>query len=232
MAKILFISPHPDDESLSMGISIANHVWNGHEVYIALLTRGSSSSAINIINGSVYCSWHKRYHDPEKEGYRALSVQEFSDARVNEFKYSAACLGVKQENIMIYDLMDGSLTKDDVKEIIRDFISLYPDLRIKTTSYLDIHPDHSACGNGLLELYNEGRVTDARFYVSPGQWSNTPGSFESNPECSVFLRASLSAYKRWNPKCLLYGIGYHSVPSTFDNVYSSLKSKYHEPNLY
>lgn len=230
MAKILFISPHPDDESLSMGMGIANHVLNGHDVYIALLTHGSSSGAIDYINGSVFCGWHNRYHNPTDENYNPLTIEDFANIRVNEFKYSSACLGVKPENILIYNYIDGNLTKDNVKNVIEDFITKNQNAFIKTTSYSDIHPDHSACGQGLLELYNAGVVNDARFYISPAQWDSTPGYFEENSECKAFHQASATVYKRWNPCCELDAVGYHSVPSLFDTVLTNLKSKYHDPN--
>lgn len=229
MGKILYISPHPDDECLSMGMSIANHIWSGYDVYVALMTHGGSSGAKDTINGIYYCSWHDRYHASFEEGYYDISIDEFSDSRVEEFKFAAACLGVKPGNILIYDYKDGSLTKDDVKKVITEFLHENSGAFIKTTSYLDIHPDHKACGDALLELYKSGEVQDARFYVSPVQWDNTPGYFESNPSCNIFLEAGLSVYKRWNPSHKLYGIGYHSVSSIFDTVTNGLKSKYHVP---
>jgi len=43
MAVILFISAHQDDETLSMGAGIINHVVAGHEVYSGCVTDGSAS---------------------------------------------------------------------------------------------------------------------------------------------------------------------------------------------
>lgn len=230
MIKALFISPHPDDECLSMGMGIQNHIWYGYDVYIALLTHGGGSDAINIINGSGYCDWHKFYHNPQLENYSLLSNEQFQNERINEFKYSSACLGVKPQNILIYDYRDGNVSKDMVKKVIRDFLTRYPGALIKAPSYLDIHHDHSACGYALLELYNSREVMDARFYVSPGQWDNTPGAYEENMNCTTFLRASIAVYKRWNPGKSMYGIGYHSVQPLFDIVSAGMKSKYHSPN--
>lgn len=230
MAVVLFISPHPDDESLSMGMGIANHLWYGHDVHLTLLSWGSESSARDVINGSVYCSWHKVNHNPGPEGYSPLDVGQFSNARINEFRYSAACLGVKPENISIYNYSDGGITKDDVKSTISSFLSGHPGATIKTPSYYDKHPDHSVCGYALLDMYKSGEVIDARFYVSPTQWPDTPGHYESNPNCTIFHKASLEVYKRWNPSHGMYGIGYHSVPSIFDTVSAGLKSKYHTPD--
>lgn len=229
MALVLFISPHPDDECLSMGMGIANHIWNGHDVYLALLSHGEGSGAIDNINGGEFCGWHDRYHDTVEEGYKPISIHEFGDARVNEFKYSAYCLGVRPENISIYDYYDGSITKEDVKSVIRDFLKLHKGAYIKTTSYLDIHEDHRASGDALLELYNNKEVDDARFYLSPQLWNPDFGDDERNPECTAFHGASIAVYKRWNPMAGIYGIGYHSVSELFDIVSRDLKSVYHMP---
>ncbi|WP_346938677.1 PIG-L family deacetylase [uncultured Clostridium sp.] len=43
MAVILFISAHQDDETLSMGAAIINHVAVGHRVYSGCVTDGSGS---------------------------------------------------------------------------------------------------------------------------------------------------------------------------------------------
>jgi N-acetylglucosamine malate deacetylase 1 len=39
--KILVIAPHPDDEILGVGATIAKHLDNGDEVYICIATRGA-----------------------------------------------------------------------------------------------------------------------------------------------------------------------------------------------
>lgn len=42
MSKILVVAPHPDDEVLGCGGTIARHVANGDEVHIAVVTRGAA----------------------------------------------------------------------------------------------------------------------------------------------------------------------------------------------
>lgn len=230
MAVALFISPHPDDESLSMGMGIANHIWYGNEVYLMLLCRGNGSDAIDVINGKIYCGWHNRYHSPTSEGYSPLDIDQFSNARLQEFRYSAACLGVKPENLIIYKYSDGEIKRDIVKERIKEFLSSHPYAAVKTPSVHDIHPDHAECGYALLDMYNSGDIKDARFYISPAQWSDIPGNYEYNQNCRIFHQASLGVYKRWNPAYGIFGIGYHSVSSLFDNVSATLRSKYQTPD--
>lgn len=40
--KVLVIAPHPDDEVLGCGGTIAKHVADGNEVYVAIVTKGTS----------------------------------------------------------------------------------------------------------------------------------------------------------------------------------------------
>lgn len=40
--KVLVIAPHPDDEILGCGGTIAKHVSNGDEVYVAIVTKGTT----------------------------------------------------------------------------------------------------------------------------------------------------------------------------------------------
>lgn len=48
----VFYAPHQDDESLFMGLAIANRVIAGDEVHAVLMTTGENSFAYNILTGS------------------------------------------------------------------------------------------------------------------------------------------------------------------------------------
>lgn len=51
--KVLVIAPHPDDEVLGCGGSIAKHAANGDEVYVAIVTKGCeplfSSESVELV---------------------------------------------------------------------------------------------------------------------------------------------------------------------------------------
>jgi hypothetical protein len=51
--QVVFYSPHPDDELLSFGPIASEYVALGYELIYVLLTSGSSTSAIKLINGEV-----------------------------------------------------------------------------------------------------------------------------------------------------------------------------------
>jgi LmbE family N-acetylglucosaminyl deacetylase len=227
---VLFFIPHPDDEVLSMGMGIANQVWQGYNVYVIMLSHGEAVGVLEDINGDVFCRWHNMYHSPQKSGYPRLTTKDLADARVREYQYAVACLGVKPENTLIYDLPDGKMNKEDIKEIMRYQLKEHPGAAVRSTSYLDGHLDHRANGNALLDLYNSGEVKDARFYLSPALWNGKFGTIEANAQLTDMHKASLAVYKRWNPSSQIYGIGYHSIISLFDTVSSKLTSTYHGPN--
>ena len=39
--KVLIIAPHPDDEIIGVGGTIAKRVKDGHEVYVCVVTKGT-----------------------------------------------------------------------------------------------------------------------------------------------------------------------------------------------
>src|SRR5687767_8913584 len=81
-SPVLFVVAHPDDETLAMGVSIAEHA--GENVHVLILTAGTGSSAINMINGTAYSAWCGCTHNPATEGYSPLTVEQFGQARQTE----------------------------------------------------------------------------------------------------------------------------------------------------
>lgn len=226
----IFYSPHPDDEVLSMGMAIADSVEKGNDVHVVLMTHGYDSNAINVINGKDYCPWHKRFHNPSKEGYKEITKQEMGNDRVREFTRSCLNLGVPKENIHICNFDDDSVTPYDMKLVMLGFEKQYPDAVHCTTSYHDFHPFHKNLGEALLELYNDKFIKNAIFYISPVQWKTTKGAYISNEALKTKVIESLNEYKKWDPLNGEFGVGYHSYPSPFNVDENSIDSKYHYPN--
>jgi len=235
-----YIVPHPDDELLSMGTSIINHNFNGnHIVHMVLLTGGEKSSVYNIASGQVNCWMHGHKHDPEAEGYAPFDREVFKKGKIENFKHSAYILGVKPENIHIYDLGNEEVTVEEVEKIIRDLKAKYPKSKYKSISYHDDHPDHVASGQALLNLYNEGVIDDARFYaknslVLSGEWkkmTDAPARPEKYDEAWYpYIKASAQTYTDWNPKKGYYHSGYMSVRQSFDWLLEDPTVYYHKPN--
>lgn len=81
MSRFFFYSPHPDDETLSMGLAMLHYLANAHEVHLVSVTNGSALGVCNTLNGSsdagvaVACSIsdHPYIHNPVREGYPLVS---------------------------------------------------------------------------------------------------------------------------------------------------------------
>ncbi|MEG1410464.1 MAG: PIG-L family deacetylase [Terrisporobacter sp.] len=230
----LFLVPHQDDEVLSMGNSIIEHVKRD-DTHVLLFTDGSDSYVKKILEDNGKCSYHIGIHSHD------ITKKEFTNARDIEFKESCKSLGLKEENIHIEEnrLPDGQLTKAKAKDIITDYLEKYPGAKIKTTTPYGNgyrHKDHKALGQAALELYNDGIIKDLRFYIEPYEYENFK---EENQEIKTWnvlntdemkLHNAMNAYKVWKPYSdLRYAIGYHSAGKYFDFVEKDKKEYVHAP---
>ncbi len=228
--KAVFYVPHPDDETLSMGVAIVNHLFAGNDVYVVLLTHGRASNAFNVLNGTANCAWHCKTHNPEAEGYSSFDRTEFGFARIREFVEAVKALGVPESNMEIHNLEDGQVTVDQVKAVIRTWEIRFPGIKHKTMTYHDDHPDHANAGRALLELYNAGIVSDARFYIKRTQYDQTGGAFEyCDLSYHPYIHSAANAYMTWNPDQGRLAVGYHSVKAEFDALLGNPRSKFHKP---
>ncbi|MFL8712016.1 PIG-L family deacetylase [Clostridioides sp. GD02377] len=230
----LFFSPHQDDEILSMGSDIIEHVEKS-DTHVILCTDGSKSIIRKVLDDGGICS----YHIKDVHKY-SLPEEEFSKDRDKEFKESCKEMGVKESNIHIEEnrAHDGELSKKKAKEIILKYLDEYPNAKVKTvTPYKasGIHEDHRALGEAALELYNEGKIKDLRFYVEPYDYNDFK-KINSNIEVWKVLNSqenkllsAMNAYKKWNPENGQYAIGYHSVKSHFDELKTNKIQYVHAP---
>lgn len=160
-APAIFLSPHQDDESLTMGAAIRDHVLAGRTTYVILLTDGGASGV---------CNWSPY------DGDRAACVAE----RDKEFTNAVTALGatpiiptVVAPGNTTARALDGQLTGTFTANVIRYYAGVYgTDASFKTMSEYDsLHPDHRAAGRGLYAAYLWGYIGtgastgDARWYV-------------------------------------------------------------------
>ncbi|SHG06326.1 PIG-L deacetylase family protein [Ornithinibacillus halophilus] len=216
----IYYSPHPDDETLSMGASIVEELDNGHDVQIVLLTQGAASSAINKIN-----------KDLEANGKDLLSVEDFVDARLAEFQLAVSKLGVPEENIHIFDYPDGGLELQNIKELMKEFEEMYKDAYHHAFSYHDPHPDHRTTGEALLDLEENGQVTHAKYFVPRYVDLEHIGQLTSvNPEYTKVVQEALHAYGRWDTENGYYSVGFYSVPDAFNQMLQDTRNRFHDSN--
>lgn len=120
---LLYIFPHPDDESFGPAPAIARQVREGHEVALLTLTKGGATSVRDDLG---------------------LSVEEMGARRAEEMACVAETLGV---DLTILDYPDGGLQDLDPRDlenvIERKIEAVAPDV-VVTYDYHgnSVHPDH------------------------------------------------------------------------------------------
>lgn len=213
----VFIVPHQDDETISMGAAIANHVDSRRPVHLYVVTDGGASGVRTMLCTAAYNN-------------QCLSYEDFVKARNVEVVDAAMALGVPRDNIHLMGYADGTLTYDKAVAIIGKIVSTHgPSASYKTTSWLEKHSDHIALGDALNRMCRSGQVTDCRFYHSPLHRTDssiatsqvvTPRSgIEKN---SAKVKAAVATYKNSR-----YKIAYLSSGKSLDWVSSYYSSKWH-----
>ncbi len=120
---LLYVFPHPDDESFGPGPAIARQVREGHEVHVLTLTKGGAT---------------KVRHD------LGLSVEEMGEVRAEETQCAVDALG---GTLSILDFPDGGLADLDPRDlehiIEREIKARRPDVVVTYAFHGNSgHPDH------------------------------------------------------------------------------------------
>lgn len=109
--KILYIFPHPDDESFGPGVAMSRQIRDGHEVYLLTLTKGGAT---------------KQRH---KFGF---SINEMGDVRYKEMLDVSKVLNLT--GMTVLDLPDSGLKEMDPREIEKviedEILKIKPDVII------------------------------------------------------------------------------------------------------
>ncbi len=137
--KILYIFPHPDDESYGPCRAMTRQIREGHQVYLLTLTRGGAT---------------KERH---KFDY---SIDEMGQVRSEEYFLAVGALGLN--GATIFDFPDGGLNEEDprkIEAVIREEIEqLQPDIVVTYAVHgISGHPDHQVCHAVVKRVYNELR---------------------------------------------------------------------------
>jgi len=223
---VLFVAAHPDDETLAMGVSIAEH--SGQNVHVLILTYGEASNVLGGLNNTLAA-----------QGYPTLTRNDFAMARQTEAIRAVAALTAPNAALHFAELPDGGVTTASAKAAILAVANqLGSVVRIKGHTYISAvepHPDHRAVGNAIAALAAEqpARFSDRRFYVLPHSWGYTgtlPGKMIDYPNDTTItdrVKDAASVYADWNPPGS-YGIGYLSTPSYFNTLTADPKSVVHK----
>jgi LmbE family N-acetylglucosaminyl deacetylase len=223
----IFFIPHQDDELLSMGAYILQHLDAGRDVHVVLMTDGQASGVRNVL---------------ASQGY-PLSYAAFSKARDREFVSAMFALGLNEDHIHFENLEDGNLSRTKVKSVMMDYISAYGPGSYKTMSWMDEHKDHYILGRALDEITRAGEVpnNDSRFCRSLSyQDAPTPGGSWQRAKDNTRLFIAAWEYNVWNmnhgadaydaSRGPRYQIGFTSVKPEFDAMVADPKSWVHGPS--
>ncbi|MCL0080193.1 PIG-L family deacetylase [Dehalococcoidia bacterium] len=162
MKRILTVfSPHPDDETLACGGTLAKKIMEKHAVYVIFMTDGRNS--------------HKTVFNIQENP----TPEEVKVIRKNEAKEVAKILGVKLENLFFLDFEDGTL-KDNIRKanaiVKKHLIKLNP-TEIFIPNEYDMHKDHSLTNTIVLSAVKELRLDlDVYEYII---WLNNDEKFQN-----------------------------------------------------
>lgn len=230
----LYFCPHQDDELLTMGIDIHSAVLSKNNVHVILCTDGSQSSVRKKLNNGKSCSKHPGTHIYD------LSIEEFVQARDREFIGSCTALGVRESNIHIPQKrdIDGSLSVKNAEDLIMHYLSVYGRNAVVCTvspnNGPSQHQDHKTLGIAASNLLRQGILKEVHFFIEPylfEQIKDDPQLVAVEPtitQASVDMKAAIDAaihsYSCWNPEEHRYAVGYHSVPTEFDDFLEAPKN--------
>lgn len=164
MARILYIFPHPDDESFGPAPGIAQQLGQGHEVFLLTLTKGGATKVRHKLG---------------------LSVDEMGEVRHKEMLDVERTLGLT--GMTVLDLPDSGL-KDmcpmDIEKVVRDHIEqLKPDVVVTyavhgISGFFDHLVSHAVVKRVFCEMKREGLAYPARLALfTLGPDSKTEGHF-------------------------------------------------------
>jgi LmbE family N-acetylglucosaminyl deacetylase/CelD/BcsL family acetyltransferase involved in cellulose biosynthesis len=195
LPPVIWYVPHPDDETIFMGASIAQN--RRRRNIVVLLSRGGASKAIDRVNANL----------PGR-----LSRGEFMRARMREFRVAVRSLGVDLSDVLVHDLPDGGLEVSDVYDVVRAMAARHPRAAHRTLSYLDPHSDHRNAGLAVQQAYDDGVIGDCTFHVPIPKLGDDVGEpVQLRPAAIEAKRAALREYEVWNPQRRRYAVGAHSV---------------------
>jgi LmbE family N-acetylglucosaminyl deacetylase len=213
----IVLSPHPDDETLSLGVWTANTISRGERVIVVCLTDGRGTGAEKTVAARLG---------------RTLSKDQIGTARIGELRRAAAALGVAANDVYLAHLdgdatVGGSrLTQVEAYAVIREFAQRFPTATYATMSYIaERHPDHLGAGRALLQAVKDGTVSSAVFAVSRLWWRlPSPPVTVVRPVTSAVrgrVFAAGGAYGVWDPARQRYAIGWTSVHRQFLDLIST-----------
>jgi LmbE family N-acetylglucosaminyl deacetylase len=186
LSRVLFVSPHPDDESLAAFGLLLRARESGGELRILFVTSGE---------------WNPL---PQRYLERRLILdrgarQRWGERRRNEAVAALSLLGIEASAVRFLGLPDNSLLplcRDIPESILRPFleeIERFAPTMVVRPSGADTHPDHRAAALAVrAAIERSGRPVEQLVYVTHGRENGTPAAMSielSEEERQLKLKA-------------------------------------------
>lgn len=190
-ASCLVLAPHPDDETIGCGATIARKRASSTPVRVMVAADGRSSHRSAVIG-----------------------PDELARRRSREVTAACAALGVAEADVVQLGLPDDSLAgrQDELAvKIAAQLDDMVPD-EVLVPSGRDWHPDHQALRRALdLALHGRARVPRVLeypvwFWVH-GPWDADPGGPWASLRPRPFLRGLIDR-RRWPPADIVATAGF------------------------
>ncbi|MCC0651113.1 MULTISPECIES: PIG-L family deacetylase [unclassified Clostridioides] len=211
-SNAVFYPQHQDDEVLWGGSAIVNAIkqCGTDNVYVVLVSDGSG---VNVFRANTK--------------FRNLTRKQKEELRNNEFKSALKELGVKQQNIIILadiDKKEGTHYKLMEKTILDFEHKFKGDVTHIAHHYkYDDHIMHRKNGAVLKKLKRERKIKDDLYFIKPKYVRYIPRNERAIYKATNFndyskVKSACYEYKVVNSKRKMYGIGYISAHSYFENL--------------
>ena len=146
---IMVFSPHPDDETLGMGGTIAKRAKKGNKIIIIIMTDGRHAFSTLGIN-------------------RNPTPEELKEIRKKEEKRALEKLGVQEENLFFLDFEDGTLEDNESfaeEKILNLFAKNIPS-EVYFTHEKDEHIDHRATNRIVRNALKKSGIEPKKYQYS------------------------------------------------------------------
>jgi LmbE family N-acetylglucosaminyl deacetylase len=146
----IFFAPHPDDETLGCGGTIAKRIDEGYAVFVVILTDGRHAfSKVLGINSN-----------PSPEEIKQIRREEVTEA--------VSVLGVPKSNLFFFDFEDYTLSEHEkeAEQAATAFIEEHFPDEVYFPIKRDGHPDHQATNRIIRHCLQTHNLEDTEFQYS------------------------------------------------------------------
>jgi 6-phosphogluconolactonase/glucosamine-6-phosphate isomerase/deaminase/LmbE family N-acetylglucosaminyl deacetylase len=170
--RILIVSPHPDDDVISMGIAIKRLKEWGHEIKVVTTSSGSNAVRLDVPADSLFSTlseeqrseWARRIRESEsRQALRLLGLEPHESTHLNaEFYYRRGIPGIEAFSMM-----------DELKA--RDLLLKFRPTDIFYAAENDPHGAHGIAFKLIFDAYQTlsrgSQIAGARFWGYRGAYA-------------------------------------------------------------